>query len=167
MLASAGPAAQTPSTLWWVLLAVAAIVIVVVMGLMSYALFRRRKASGRAGNTVVGSRYFVTIGGGLIPAIILVGVMIYTASVPRIFDVQRVCLARPAFRSPMVVEVRYPDEDVVTANEVHIRAGTPVLFELTSADVIHSFWSPQLQAKMDLLPGQSNTTWPTADQPGV
>lgn len=168
VLAPAGPAAQTLSTLWWVLLGIATIVFVVVMGLLSFALFRRRKEGGRAGNTVGGSRFFVTIGGGLIPAIILVGVMIYTVSVQRALSMP----SEPAVRVQIIGhqwwwEVRYPDEDVVTANEVHIPAGTPILFELTSADVIHSFWAPQLQAKMDLLPGQTNTTWLTADRPGV
>ena len=110
----------------------------------------------------------MTIGGGLIPALILVGVMIYTVSVQRALSMPK----EPALRVQLIGhqwwwEVRYPDEGVVTANEVHIPAGTPVLFELTSADVIHSFWAPQLQAKMDLLPGQTNTTWLTADQPGV
>jgi len=64
-------------------------------------------------------------------------------------------------------EVHYPDQGFTTANEVHIPVGQPVLFKLTTADVIHSFWAPQLQAKMDLLPGQTNTTWITADRPGV
>jgi cytochrome c oxidase subunit II len=168
VLAPAGPAAQTLSTLWWVLFAIAAIVFVVVMGLLSYALFRRRRAGGSVGGTVGSSRFFVAIGGGLVPAIILVGVMIYTVSVQRALSMP----SEPALRVQLIGhqwwwEVRYPDEGVVTANEVHIPAGTPVLFELTSADVIHSFWPPQLQAKMDMLPGQTNTTWLTADQPGV
>ena len=165
-LSPRGPAAQQLATLWWVLFTVAAVVFVIVMGLMLYALFRRR--ADRAGGTVGGRSLFVTIGGGLIPALILVGVMIYTVSVQRALSMPK----EPALRVQLIGhqwwwEVRYPDEGVVTANEVHIPAGTPILFELTSADVIHSFWAPQLQAKMDLLPGQTNTTWLTADQPGV
>jgi len=38
---------------------------------------------------------------------------------------------------------------------------------LTSDDVIHSFWVPQLQAKMDTIPGRVNSTWVQADQSGV
>src|SRR6202000_641015 len=35
----------------------------------------------------------------------------------------------------------------------------PVTLELTSADVIHSFWVPQIQQKTDMIPGRINTTW--------
>jgi len=62
--------------------------------------------------------------------------------------------------------VRYPDSQVVTANELHIPVGQRVDVKVTSADVIHSFWVPSLQAKMDLIPGRVNTTWIEADQAG-
>ena len=45
---------------------------------------------------------------------------------------------------------------VATANELHIPVDTPVDLELTSADVIHSFWVPELGPKMDMLPGVTN-----------
>jgi cytochrome c oxidase subunit 2 len=64
-------------------------------------------------------------------------------------------------------EVNYLDAHFTTANEMYIPVGQPVAVKLTSADVIHSFWAPQLQVKTDALPGQTNTTWITADQPGV
>jgi cytochrome c oxidase subunit 2 len=64
-------------------------------------------------------------------------------------------------------EVRYLDRGVVTANEVHIPAGRAVRLRLTSADVIHSFWVPQLAGKLDLIPGQTNTLWIEADAPGI
>jgi cytochrome c oxidase subunit 2 len=56
-------------------------------------------------------------------------------------------------------EVRYPDRHVTTANEIHILVGQPVRLVLRSADVIHSFWVPQLAAKTDLIPGKTNVTW--------
>ena len=37
---------------------------------------------------------------------------------------------------------------------------------LTSMDVIHSFWVPQLHGKIDLIPGTATTLWLRADQPG-
>jgi cytochrome c oxidase subunit 2 len=63
-------------------------------------------------------------------------------------------------------EVRYPDQHVSTANEIAIPAGQTVLLHLASVDVIHSFWVPRLAGKMDLNPGQTNTTWLEADEPG-
>ena len=43
-----------------------------------------------------------------------------------------------------------------TANELHIPVATPIDLELTSVDVIHSFWVPELGPKMDLVPGTTN-----------
>ncbi len=67
-------------------------------------------------------------------------------------------------------EVRYtgagPPQTVVTANEIHIPVGKPVRLKLTSDDVIHSFWVPQLAGKTDVIPGQTNYTWMQADRPG-
>ncbi len=54
-----------------------------------------------------------------------------------------------------------------TANEIHIPVGRPVRFELSSADVIHSFWVPNLMGKQDLIPGRNNQLTLTATQPGL
>ncbi|HEX6433970.1 MAG TPA: cytochrome c oxidase subunit II [Gemmatimonadales bacterium] len=68
-------------------------------------------------------------------------------------------------------EVQYRDSIaqnwVTTANEIHIPAGRPVVFELRSTDVIHSFWPPSLSQKRDLIPGNVNSLWFRADTPGV
>lgn len=60
-----------------------------------------------------------------------------------------------------------PDEQVATANELHIPAGRPVELELTSADVIHSFWLPNLDGKHDLIPSHTLKTVISADRVGV
>jgi cytochrome c oxidase subunit 2 len=52
-------------------------------------------------------------------------------------------------------EFRYPN-GAVTANEVHLPAGVPIELDLTSADVIHDLWVPELGAKSDIVPGQRN-----------
>lgn len=66
--------------------------------------------------------------------------------------------------------VRYANDDprriVVTANEMHIPVGRPVMVRLTSNDVIHSFWVPNLHGKRDLVPGRVNTEWIKAERPG-
>jgi cytochrome c oxidase subunit 2 len=43
-----------------------------------------------------------------------------------------------------------------TANELHIPVATPIDLDLTSVDVIHSFWVPELGPKMDMVPGTTN-----------
>jgi cytochrome c oxidase subunit 2 len=63
-------------------------------------------------------------------------------------------------------EVRYPQHNVLTANEIHIPAGVPVRVHLGSQDVIHSFWVPELHGKLDMIPGQTNSFWLQADNPG-
>jgi cytochrome c oxidase subunit II len=63
-------------------------------------------------------------------------------------------------------EFRYPEGPIET-KMVHIPAGRPVVFELTSQDVIHSFWVPQLGGKLDAIPGRVNTTWLEANKPGI
>jgi cytochrome c oxidase subunit 2 len=60
-----------------------------------------------------------------------------------------------------------PQDQAVTANELHVPAGTPIELELTSADVIHSFWIPNLDGKHDLIPSHTIKTVLQADQPGA
>ncbi len=60
-----------------------------------------------------------------------------------------------------------PSLRVTTANEIHIPVGKPVAFNLFSNDVIHSLWIPNLQGKIDLVPGRRNELWLQADTPGV
>jgi cytochrome c oxidase subunit 2 len=62
-------------------------------------------------------------------------------------------------------EARYPN-GVVTANEIHIPAGQPVEVKLSTTDVIHSFWVPELNVKKDQIPGQDNRLSLLADRPG-
>ena len=68
-------------------------------------------------------------------------------------------------------EARYNDVDAsnmfITANEIHIPVGVPVLFTLHGGDEIHSFWVPNLAGKKDLIPGKVSTMWLQADKPGV
>src|SRR5919205_1754167 len=61
-------------------------------------------------------------------------------------------------------EVRYPGTTAVTANEIHIPVRTPVRINATTADVIHSFWVPQLNRKIDTIPGKLNAVQIYADK---
>lgn len=64
-------------------------------------------------------------------------------------------------------EVRYDGTDVVTANEIHIPVRTRVDVQLSTADVIHSFWIPELNRKTDTIPGLANRQLLIANVPGV
>ncbi|HET9634491.1 MAG TPA: cytochrome c oxidase subunit II [Gemmatimonadaceae bacterium] len=60
-----------------------------------------------------------------------------------------------------------PNLGFTTANEIHLPVGVPVRVRLHSADVIHSFWLPQIAGKTDVIPGQENEMWLEADKPGI
>jgi cytochrome c oxidase subunit 2 len=64
-------------------------------------------------------------------------------------------------------EARYPASGVVTANEIHIPVGTRVRAVVTTDDVIHSFWVPELNRKIDMIPGRRNEILLDADRAGV
>ncbi len=69
-------------------------------------------------------------------------------------------------------EFRYPQQGVVTANELHVPisdAGrpTPTHITLLSADTNHSFWVPQLAGKTDLIPNRTNSMWIDPHETGV
>ena len=58
-------------------------------------------------------------------------------------------------------------DDVETANDLVIPAGQDVNLEITSNDVVHSYWIPKLAGKQDAVPGRSTTLTINADEPGV
>ena len=69
-------------------------------------------------------------------------------------------------------EFRYPKYGIVTANELHVplsdsKNPTPTYLKLMSADVIHSFWAPQLAGKTDAIPNHENEMWIDPHAPGV
>jgi cytochrome c oxidase subunit II len=162
-----GPGAARVAGLWWLLFWISAAVFTAVTLLVLVALGRRRGSREvlvRRG----GGESLIVIGGVIVPAIVLT--VVYVVG---LHDLR--ALGTPA-RTDLTVEVighdwwwevRYPAEGIVTANEIHVPAGRPVRLVLTSRDVIHSFWVPQLTVKTDLIPGHTNTTWVQADRPGT
>jgi len=108
------------------------------------------------------------------PAIVLLGVLVMMV------DTMNAVAEPPADAITISVvghqwwwEVRYASSDAtgtvdfVTANEIHVPVGKPVKVLLTSTDVVHSFWVPELGGKMDMVPGKINQTWFQVDKPGV
>lgn len=161
------------AALWWVMLAVFTVVLLGVMVLLAAAVSKRSKDGNPTELSEQQKRNMVLIGGVIIPVVVLfvfiaysVVVGRYTASVP----------AETAVTIEIVGyqwwwDVRYKIKDrhldVRTANEIHIPVGVQVKFVLESRDVIHSFWMPNFQGKIDLIPGRKNYTWVTANEPGV
>jgi cytochrome c oxidase subunit II len=169
------PASQL-ANLGWLLTIVGMIVIAIIAVLLLIPALRGWRA-GRAGeiqpvHSGDGERWIV-IGGIAIPLAILIGVFAVTAA-----TLSRTSHAPTRARFMIEItgrqwwwEVRYPSPDpqqtFTTANEIHIPVGEPIALRLQSTDVIHSFWVPQLQGKIDVIPGQTNTFWLRADSAGV
>jgi cytochrome c oxidase subunit 2 len=57
-------------------------------------------------------------------------------------------------------------DDIVTLNDIRIPVDTPVIFQLASTDVIHSFYLPNLRVKQDAIPGNINRFWFQATKTG-
>jgi cytochrome c oxidase subunit 2 len=165
-----GPARDI-ATLWWWMLAVATVVFAGAVGLLVLAWLRRR----RVGAPVVGEREGFDLGmvvlfGMGVPAVALIALFVVGN-----FVVMPGTDAPAASRAQMRIDVvgaqwfwkvRYPGSGVVTANEIHIPARTRVNVTATTADVIHSFWIPQLNRKIDMVPGRRNRVLLYADRPG-
>jgi cytochrome c oxidase subunit II len=171
-LQGSGYIADRLATLGWVLLAIACAVVVAIAILVPVAVLRRRAPARADRMSSAGGLSWIVIGGIVIPAVILLGTMIYSL---RVLAATQRPKAKPAVAVQVIGhrwwwEVRYPgtrpQETFTTANEIHIPVGVPVQLELTTADVIHSFWIPQLAGKTDLIPGQRNVAWIEADTAG-
>jgi cytochrome c oxidase subunit II len=50
-------------------------------------------------------------------------------------------------------------DDVVTLNDIRVPQGVPILFQLASTDVIHSFYLPNMRVKQDAMPGMITRLW--------
>jgi cytochrome c oxidase subunit 2 len=103
------------------------------------------------------------------PALVLL--MISVPTIRTIFRSQPAVAPAGALEIKVVAhqwwwEFDYPD-GVKTGNELHIPAGRPIRLSLESADIIHSFWVPQLGGKRDVVPGQVNELTFVATVPGM
>jgi len=63
------------------------------------------------------------------------------------------------FRSPGVDGEFGTADDIVTLNELVVPKDRPVSFNLTSKDVIHALFLPEMRMKKDVNPGAINTAW--------
>jgi cytochrome c oxidase subunit 2 len=163
-----GPGAERIAGLTYLLLWIsAAVFVIVTIGLIVSVVKGRRKTHDVDTRDVRWGGPFILISGGVVPALVLAGV--FTISVR-----DQALLSKAAEDAVMTIDVvghlwwweaRYPN-GAVTANEIHIPVGETVRLRLTTDDVMHSFWVPQLQAKTDMINGHVNYMWLNADEPG-
>jgi cytochrome c oxidase subunit 2 len=171
VLSARSPQTHDIRTLWWWMLAVATLVFLGAVGMLGLAWLRR----GTPGLPFVGQRE------GVSQALVLVfGIGIPLLVLVTLFGASDVYLvgqtSPPSPRDTAMTidvighqwwwEVRYPGTGAVTANEIHVPVGTRVNVVATTADVIHSFWVPQLARKIDEIPGRLNRVLLEASTPG-
>jgi cytochrome c oxidase subunit II len=159
------------ATLWWVMLAIAAVVFLGAVALLTLGAVRRTPRGlpllGERENAFTG---LVVVFGICIPALVLIPLFaIANLGVLPDTDAPKASSTKLTIRvigHQWFWEVRYPGSTAVTANEIHIPARTRVNVVAETHDVIHSFWVPQLNRKIDMLPGHPNRVLLYADQPG-
>lgn len=172
----AGPAARRIAGLWWAMLILGGLAMLIFSVVLAGALWRRRRGGGEDDAPPVNTeedarrlRRRWLIGLGVVQPLLLIGLTFALA-----LAAMRAAPAAPGDVLQIEViahqwwyEVRYPQHDVTTANEMRLPLGEPVQLTLRSADVVHSFWVPQLVGKTDMLPDAETTAVIHADEPGT
>jgi cytochrome c oxidase subunit 2 len=158
--------------LWWIMMTGGWVVFGGALAFLVLAWARRRER----GWPFLGEREGVNVGlvvgfGLVVPLVVLSALFVYAnvhvmaaTSAPARGSTE---LTVQVIGHQWFWEVRYPGTEAVTANEIHIPARTRVTLEARTADVIHSFWVPRLNRKIDMVPGRTNRILLYADEPGV
>jgi cytochrome c oxidase subunit 2 len=172
-LHSYGPASTPTMYLGWVFVALLVAIFVIIALLLAGAIFHKRPAEdprpiGREDEGMP----WIYIGTG-VSTCILFALAVYSLVTLNV-------ISKPTHAPALTLtvtgydwwwKVEYEDIDptrrFVTANEIHIPVGQPVLVKLKSADVIHAFWVPMLAGKTQMIPGLTNQQWIEADAEGV
>jgi cytochrome c oxidase subunit II len=175
-LAPESGSARGITSLWWTMLAGSAVALAIVALILLAAWIRRNRPGVPGVRDGDRAAVGVVIGLGLVVPIALLAVLFLFGNV---FLIRKTTMptaaAALADRPSLTVrvighqfwwEVRYPGSPAVTANEIHIPVRTPVRVLVSTDDVIHSFWVPQLNRKIDMIPEQTNEVLLYADRPG-
>jgi cytochrome c oxidase subunit 2 len=152
-------------------------IFLVVGGLLAIALFRFRGRKTDAGSEpaqIYGSTQ-IELAWTVIPLLIVVILFLTTARI--IFAIQDAPKPKTALDVTVIGhqfwwEFQYPKYGFITANELHIpvssgSAPEATFLKLTSADVNHSFWIPQLAGKTDLIANHVNSMWMDPQKAGL
>jgi cytochrome c oxidase subunit 2 len=158
------------ATLWWVMFGVACVGFSFVAFLLLLGWWRRNRRELPGGGDERVGTWLVVLLGIATPIVLLSALFVWSD----IFVI-RSTAAPPPGSTAITIDVighdwwweaRYAGTPVVTANEIHIPTRTRVQVVGTTADVIHSFWVPELARKIDLIPGRQNRLLLEADEPG-
>ena len=155
---------------------IALVVFVVVEAMLLYTAFRYRGKPGAKMPKQITGNVPLEIGWTVFPAIVLAIVFALTLGTLRALNT--VPVSGPDSQGTNTIHVRvighqwwwefqYPDLGIVTADEIHMPVGSTLIMDIETADVIHSFWVPELGSKEDAVPGQNNHMWWKPTEIGV
>jgi cytochrome c oxidase subunit 2 len=162
-----GPFSNTVTTLAWVLIALVTLIFVLVCAALWVALYGSDELRAKLGGEGV-VKWF----GLIVPASVLFLLLAWgTTMVAGMTTIKGDELRMRVSGNIYWWRVSYLDaagkEIHADANELHIPVGRPVVVDMVSEDVIHSFWVPKLNGKMDMIPGRTNRLKLQADKAGV
>lgn len=167
MLDPHAPQAHRIADVWWLMFVLAVGVFLIVTAFVVWAIVRRRADTTSSADAERRDRRFVLLGGLVVPTVVLAVVAVATVRTTNALQPTGDGLQIHVSGVQWWWRVTYPDLGVTTANEIHVPVGTPVDITLTSEDVVHSLWVPQLNGKADLIPGQTNHLSFTASEAGT
>jgi cytochrome c oxidase subunit II len=170
-VAPASPQEHSVTDLFWVMLGGSTVGFAVVLVLLWLGYARRARPGLPRGVGERGATRLVVGLGIALPVALLVALFVWSD----IFVMTSTAAPKRSSTSLAVEvighdwwwEVRYPGTQVVTANEIHIPVHTRVYLSVSTADVIHSFWIPELNRKIDMIPGHTGHIVLDANRPGV
>ncbi len=167
-LQPSGESARALASFWWFLFWVLSAAFVVVVTALVYALYRTP-----APDSPIKPGHIIIAGGLVFPAVTIVVFFLVSLQLPRLTQPRD-----PDQPALMIIghkfwwEVHYPagalgNGPIISANEIRVPVGEQVYIDVTTADVIHSFWIPRLGGKIDMIPGRINRISLKAEEPGV
>ncbi|WP_457353569.1 cytochrome c oxidase subunit II [Roseateles sp. P5_D6] len=162
-----GPFSNSVTTLAWVLIALVTLIFLGVCAAMWVALYGSDELRARLGGERVVKWFGLIIPAGVLLLLLAWGLTLVAGMSTIKGDELRMRVSGNIYWW----RVSYLDaagrEMLADANELHIPVGRPVVVDMVSEDVIHSFWVPKLGGKMDMIPGRTNRLKLQADKAGV
>ena len=157
MLDPHGVGASDIAGLFWVIFWMAVGVFVVVEGLILYAVVRFRSHPGAPLPRQIQGNIPIEVAWTILPTVVLLGVLVATFTTMK-------AVASPAPNALDITvtghqwwwEFDYTQQGVSTAGELHIPVNQDVTLHVESDDVVHNFWVPELDRKVQAIPGHDN-----------
>ncbi|HYE86960.1 MAG TPA: cytochrome c oxidase subunit II, partial [Vicinamibacterales bacterium] len=152
VFSAGGRDAAEIARLFWVMAAGALAIWIVVTTLALHAMRRRRSPWSQRSAVRL-----IVIGGCAIPAILLAALMAYGMPLLARHAERAADLRITVIGEQWWWRVRYQlpnGQSVDLANEIRLPRRRIAQIELTSTNVIHSFWIPALAGKVDMIPGR-------------